>query len=473
MGLLSAVAQVAAKNLVKPVAKRVIPEIANNMPGFYAGGKLAAGGAAGPKIVSGVARSMNRMFNPTQIKQNKLFNETGITKETQNVANKEIAFLESPEVAAVLEKRANKLKLTEKEDKLIKRINETGKILEGQAEWNYLVAKQYGDDTKLLDETLALDNYYGPPVDFNNESVTKGLRLHKPWIAEEHMTPGIEGQILKHIVDVQGVGEKGSLLFVKKPNASNAAGNLIGNMNKKSTNRKVAKEVIRKHGKAFETTEDLYAALSKEFNEKTAEQQRIIKKKKKGLKLTGKEKKVDLKHVYKVRLDKEEGVVFFQDSFTSSSYSLGGVNNVSFMKKDGTIGSTISDKNDLFGIDMPGGKTGLSITPTYFENVLSLKGVPLAKYKKKHKIKMTKKEESSLNKEKAKERKWKESNRSAKEGTMSKALQTAGLNKRQIYLIEQLRKAGKDPLEIKDYIKYMGKMGATGTAAGGLLTSGD
>ena len=210
MGLLSAVANVAAKNIVKPVAKRVIPEIANNMPGFYAGGKLAAGGAAGPKIVSGVGRSVNRMLNPTQIKQNKLFKETGITTETQNVANREIAFLESPEVAAVLEKRANKLKLTDKEDKLIKRINNTGKILEGQAEWNYLVSKQYGNDTKLFDDTLALDNYYGPPVDFTPESVSKGLTLHKPWVAEEHMTPGIQKQLMKHIVDVQGIGDKGS-----------------------------------------------------------------------------------------------------------------------------------------------------------------------------------------------------------------------------------------------------------------------
>jgi len=440
MGLLSAVARVAAQNIVKPIAKRVIPEIANNMPGFYAGGKLAAGGAAGPKIVSGVARSMNRMFSPTQIKQNKLFNETGITKETQNVANKEIAFLESPEVAAVLEKRAAKVKLTDKEDKLIKRINETGKILEGQAEWNYLVAKQYGEDTKLLDDTLALDNYYGPPVDFTSESVAKGLNLHKPWVAEEHMTPGIQQQLMKHIVDVQGVGEKGSLLFVKKPNASNAAGNLIANMNKKSANRKIAKKVIRKHGKPFDTAEDLHKALEKA-----------------GV---------------KSRLDKDEGVVFFQDSFTSSSYSMGGVNNVSFMKKDGTIGSTISDKNDLFGIDMPGGKTGLSITPTYFENVLSLKGVALAKYNKKHKLNMTEKQKGLLKKEKAKERKWKESNRSKGEGKMSKALQTAGLNKRQVYLIEQLRKAGKEPLDYKDYIKYMGKMGAIGTASAGLLSSG-
>jgi len=442
-GMLSAVARVASKNLIKPVAKRIIPEIANNMPGFYAGGKLAAGGAAGPKIVSGVGRSINRMFNPTQIKQNKLFNKTGITKETQNVANREIAFLESPEVASVLEKRAAKIKLTEKEQKLIKRINETGKILEGQAEWNYLVAKQYGDDTKLLDETLALDNYYGPPVDFTPESVTKGLSLHKPWIAKEHMTPGIQQQLIKHIVDVQGVGANGrpSLLFVKKPNASNAAGNLIANMNKKSANRKLAKEVIRKHGKPFDSAEDLYKALTKA-----------------GV---------------KARLDKEEGVVFFQDSFTSSSYSLGGVNNVSFMKKDGTIGSTISDKNDLFGIDMPGGKTGLSITPTYFENVLSLKGTALARYKKKHKLKMTKKEEALLKREKNREKKWKKQNSSLKEGTMNKALQTAGLNKRQIYLIEQLRKAGKDPLDYKDYLKYMGKMGATGTGAAGLLSGGN
>ena len=441
MGLLSAVANVAAKNLVKPVAKRVIPEIANNMPGFYAGGKLAAGGAAGPKIVSGVGRSVNRMLNPTQIKQNKLFKETGITTETQNVANREIAFLESPEVAAVLEKRANKLKLTDKEDKLIKRINNTGKILEGQAEWNYLVSKQYGNDTKLFDDTLALDNYYGPPVDFTPESVSKGLTLHKPWVAEEHMTPGIQKQLMKHIVDVQGIGDKGSLLFVKKPNASNAAGNLIANMNKKSANRKLAKKVIRAHGKPFDTVEDLYKALKK----------------------TGME----------AWLDKKEGVVFFEDSFTSSAYSLGGVNNVSFMKKDGTIGSTISDKNDLFGVDMPGGKTGLSITPTYFENVLSLKGVAKARYKKKHKLKMTKAEEALLKKEKSKEREWKDINRSSKEGTMSKALQTAGLNKRQIYLIEQLRKAGKDPLDYKDYIKYMGKMGVVGTAAGGLLSSRD
>jgi len=428
MGLLSAVARVAAQNIVKPVARRIIPEIANNMPGFYAGGRAMAGAAAGPKIVSGVARSMNRMFNPTQIKQNKLFNKTGITKETQNVANKEIAFLESPEVAAVLEKRANKVKLTEKEDKLIRRINDTGKILEGQAEWNYLVAKQYGGDTKLLDDTLALDNYYGPPVDFTSESVAKGLSLHKPWVAKEHMTPGIQQQLTKHIVDVQGVGEKGSLLFVKKPNASNAA------------NRKIAKKVIRKHGKPFDTIEDLHKALTKA-----------------GV---------------KSRVDKEEGVVFFQDSFTSSSYSMGGVNNVSFMKKDGTIGSTISDKNDLFGIDMPGGKTGLSITPTYFENVLALKGVALAKYNKKHKLKMTEKQVALLKKEKSKERKWTESNRSKTEGKMSKALQTAGLNKRQVYLIEQLRKAGKEPLDYKDYIKYMGKMGAIGTASAGLISSG-
>lgn len=490
MSLLGAVIKVATKgvtntlanpvvsNTIKPVARRVVPEIANNMPGFYGGGSVQAAGAALPKMIKGVAKGINRELNPTQLKQNKLFHESGITDETQTVVNRETAFLESPEVKAVLEKRARKEKLTDKEKDLVKKINNTGKIIEGQLEWNHLVTKQYGMDTKLFDETIALDNYYGTPLPASFDNIRKGLSLHKPWVAKKHMSPGLEEEVIKHVKEVQGVASKADndvLLFVKKPNASNAAGNLIANTNKKSTLRNVAKEVLRDRGKPFNTIEDFYAALSEKFKVKRAEQNRIKAKIKAGKKLTKAEEKVDLKQKYSARLSKKNDAILFQDSFTTSSYSLGGVNNHTFAKKDGIFGSTISDLNDIGPLDMPGGKTGLSITPTYFENVLALKGPALAKYKLKNKIKLTKRDLATLKAEKKREDKWREQNQSnlPSDFTLSKAMQTAGLNKKQVALVKKVVEAGASPLQVRDFINYLVKMGATGTVATGLLSDWD
>ena len=445
-GLQKTMANPMVSRSVKPIARRLIPEIDNKMSGFYAGGKLAAAGAAVPKVVQGIARGINRELNPTQLRQNKLFHESGITAGTQKVASRESKFLESPAVTAVLEKRQAKQPLSDKDNELIKKVNESGKVLEGQIEWNNLVSKQYGMDTPLFDKTVALDNYYGQPLPATTENMAKGFSLHKPWIYNEQMPKGLDSEIVNHIKEVQGLGDtadKDVLMFIKKPNSSNAAGNLIANMNKKANNRKIAKKVIRSYGKPFETTEALHKALTKA-----------------GV---------------KNRMSKEHDVVLFQDSFSSSSYSLGGVNNHSFMKKDGVIGSTISDKNDISVFDMPGGKTGLSITPTYFENVLSLKGVAKAKFKRKNKQKLTKREGELLLKEKKREGDWREQNQSelSDNSPMSKAMQTAGLNKRQVFLVKKIIASGASPLEVKDYIKYLAKVGGTGVAVGGMLSGED
>ena len=429
---------------IKPIARRLVPEIPNNMPGFYGGGMLQAAGAALPKAVKGVVKGINRELNPTKIKQNKLFHKDGITTETQDVANREVKFLETPEVTSVLERRANKEKLTEADMKLIKKINTTGKVMEGQLEWNTLVAKQYGMKTKLFDDTILKDNYYGQPLPATPENMSKGLGLHKPWVADEYMTPGIDAQIQNHIREVQGISGKSDddiLMFIKKPNSSNAAGNLIANVNKKAKNRKIAKAVIRKRGKPFDSVSDLQKALEKA-----------------GV---------------KSRADEKEGVVYFQDSFSTSSYSLGGANNHSFMFKDGVVGSNISDINDIFKIDMPGGKTGLTITPTYYENMLAIKGVSKAKFKKKNKQKLTKKEEVLLKKEKKLEDEWRTKNQSElkDDAGISSAMRTAGLNKRQVFLIKKIIESGASPLEVKDYIKYLAKVGTVGAGAASVLAS--
>ena len=52
-------------------------------------------------------------------------------------------------------------------------------------------------------------------------------------------------------------------------------------------------------------------------------------------------------------------------------------------------------------------------------------------------------------------------------------MQTAGLNKRQVFLVKKIIASGASPLEVKDYIKYLAKVGGTGVAVGGMLSGED
>ena len=85
----------------------------------------------------------------------------------------------------------------------------------------------------------------------------------------------------------------------------------------------------------------------------------IYRKDKKGNRIMETEdKQIGVGGSWEVR----DGAIWFDDSFKSSDYSLGGVNVMNFLEVDGTRGSMVSDINDIAGMAMPSGDNAMTLS---------------------------------------------------------------------------------------------------------------
>jgi len=520
MGLLTPLIKTVARELTESVArntpesigKSIASEIPIHQPGSYSGNPLARAGAFTLGGIKGVGQAAIREFSPLHLKEQKLFREEGVPMRLQNVLKEELGTIDSVEATrlrakyedhrqqsrkgAELRKRItaetdkgenkdtqlikslakelsknNKLvkqkKFTAKEEKDFKRLGETGKIIEGQKDYTNMLNTQYGQNTvKELDAAFD-ENFYGKGK-LTIEDFTSGLNQYKPWDIQEGLTPERTDTLFRRVTEAWGVDKEAPHtvdLYIKKPVGDSASGDLIKGMNFGTIRTK--DKTINLLGDKIANLPGIGKFTQKELKASTWNVNEVLKL----FRQRGKafDNLDDLAKEMKkagIATEKVDDALFFSDSFKSSSYVLGGVNQQSFVTKEGDMFSLVSDKLDLGPVPMPGGNQGVTMTPLYAHKN------PIKTKSKEAKKEIAKKEKA-----------WTKETKAAKERTNKKLFGTttepemelykSGLSARQRKIAEDIVDMRTSKLSTEDYLRYLAKMGILGGGLKGLLSQGD
>ena len=360
----------ASKGPVSYVADRaLLAEMPNKLNSFgmnfYQGGKPGQVFQTGVGAGKGLLRSLVREFSP---KQQKLFNKYGISTTTTKTIDDVLSKIDNPQLQEEMTALARKESKTPEEAKLLAEWNDLGKTLQGQLGWNYLERDAY-------DLVSAMDKYKDSHFFAGNlapdaTTFTQGVKEFSGFVNNKDM---LSDDVLKTVFDKimsnQGITNPNKTsMYFKKPAVSNANAVRIANeVAQKSYKRMSALKAFG--GKEFKDINELSNALSKaEFKQPT-------------MSFSGKKGSKSVKGIDHEIITGADGQQYamFSESFVSGDNLLGGVNQINIVSPDGRLYSFVSDRQDLFGIGMPGGKTPLVVTPALPAH--AVKGKTIAKTK--------------------------------------------------------------------------------------------
>jgi len=333
--------------------------------GFYDKGLASKALTSTSGAVEGVLKSINRELNPAMIKQQKLYNTTGITTQTTSTIDDVMAQLNDPQLQAMATNLATKGKknLTKKESKFLKDWENLGKILQGQLGYNFLEKEAYQLGTKL--GGYKSSHFFSDALPLQKESFVQGAKQFSS-VADEayQLSDDILGQVFdKIMVNQKIVDPSKSRLYFKQPSVSNANAVRISNeVSSLAKKRKLAKELFntgKKNNKGkdilkpFSSTDDLSKALSqKEWTEPVRDWMG---------KTVGTKTHKGIDHTI-IKGKNGEKYAMFSDSYLSGDNLLGGVNVVHLLDKNGKVFSVVNDAQDIFKFKFPGGQTPIVVT---------------------------------------------------------------------------------------------------------------
>lgn len=269
--------------------------------------------------------------------------------------------------------------LTKEEKELrkeyLKQEKSPSKIIMGQMLYQTLANKQQGVPNPVLDEMFP-ENFLGSGMlidangNINVEDFVK-IKNFKGWETEGKIGEGRMKTMLAKILEVNDPAiPKGKPLqyYVRQDAASDAMGNLVFEMQSAPRMKQIGK-ILQDRGTLFDNVDDMANYLRKELETnpkyvtKKPKTNRfglpIYRKDKKGNRIMETEdKQIGVGGSWEVR----DGAIWFDDSFKSSDYSLGGVNVMNFLEVDGTRGSMVSDINDIAGMAMPSGDNAMTLS---------------------------------------------------------------------------------------------------------------
>ncbi len=395
------------------------------------------------------------------------------------------------------------------------------KTIMGQMLYQTLANKQQGVPNPILDEMLP-ENFLGNGMlidangNINVEDFIK-IKNFKGWETEGKLGEGRMKTMLDKILKVNEPAiPKGKPLqyYVRQDAASDAVGNLVFEMQSAPRMKQIGK-ILQDRGTLFDNVDDMANYLRKELETnpkyvtKKPKTNRfglpIYRKDKKGNRIMETEdKQIGVGGSWEVR----DGAIWFDDSFKSSDYSLGGVNVMNFLEVDGTRGSMVSDINDIAGMAMPSGDNAMTLSLPKLANMYVKKDQNQTQAQYNKKVEETlkrlgaktkakqqqqgKNKQTAERKEQLREGRVKEEQRSRVEAILPREASERGTKYSDAYtdLINNYRagtlsvaqtKVARDiqaldikfeDLTMKDWMKYLAKIGVVGGGAMA-LTRGD
>jgi len=285
-----------------------------------------------------------------------------------------------------------KKELTKEELKIRKELKDrekaASKTIGGQILYQQLQTKQQGTPSRILDETLLPENFAAWGVlkeadgtinlqDFINIKNIKGWETEGVWGNKRMATA------LDKIMEIQGdaIPEDRALrFFVRQDYASGATGNLVYESTSGPRTRAISR-FLRDEGKIYKDIWEMSADIGKALHENPKYFVKRVKKNKLGFPVMRKNrsgKRVEDTEKVPVgvggQFEVKDGVIWFDDSYKSSDYSLGGVNTLNFIERDGTRGTILSDVHDIAGAGMPSGEAAITFSLPKVSNVHVKKG---------------------------------------------------------------------------------------------------
>jgi len=384
-----------------PVARSLAGNAQNDLGAglFYSTNPIKQGLGMGIGMLKTGYSAGRELLDPRLLKMRET---TGISDRTQTQVSNQLDKLDMirRDMKADNVFRPSK-ELTNEEKKLKKQYTDQekgpSKTIAGQMLYQTLANKQQKVPNPILDEMLP-ENFLGNGMlidangNINVEDFVK-IKNFKGWETEGKFGEGRMKTMLDKILKVSEPAlPKGKPLqyFVRQDAASDASANLVFEMGKGSRMRAIAKILQQRDG-LFDSVDDMAKYIRKELetNPKWVTQETVknkaglpkFRKDKNGNRIEVKEpKQIGVGGSWEVR----DGAIWFDDSFKSSDYSLGGVNVMNFLEVDGTRGSMLSDINDIAGIPMPSGDNAMTLSLPKVANMYVNKGnLSPAKYKAK------------------------------------------------------------------------------------------
>ncbi len=396
------------------------------------------------------------------------------------------------------------------------------KTIMGQMLYQTLANKQQGVPNPILDEMLP-ENFLGSGMlidangNINVEDFIK-IKNFKGWETEGKLGEGRMKTMLDKILKVNEPAiPKGKPLqyYVRQDAASDATGNMVFEMQSAPRMKQIGK-ILKDRGTLFDNVDDMANYLRKELETnpkyvtKKPKTNRfglpVYRKDKKGNRIMETEdKQIGVGGSWEVR----DGAIWFDDSFKSSDYSLGGVNVMNFLEVDGTRGSMISDINDIAGMAMPSGDNAMTLSLPKLANMYVKKDQSQTQAQYNKKVEETlkrlgaktkakqqqqgKNKQTAERKEQLREGRVKEEQRSRVEAILPREASERGTKYSDAYtdLINNYRagtlsvaqtKVARDiqaldikfeDLTMKDWMKYLAKIGVVGGGAMALTRGED
>lgn len=395
MSLFGALTKVVAKGLMNtldnpigaPIAKSLAANAQNDLKAnlFYSTNPIKRGAGMGLGLSKTIGSSVLEQLDPRLLAMREV---EGIGHRTKKTIDTELGKLD--EIKSDMKSadvfRPNK-ELTADEIKVKKEYlnQEKGpsKTIMGQLLWQQLQSKQQNTPSKILDEGLLSENFLanGMLIDAKgniNVEEFVNIKNFKGWETEYVLGEGRMKTMLEKILAVNDSAiPKGKKLqyFVRQDSASDASANLVFEMQKGPRTRAI-NNILKKHNKIFNTPEEMAAFLTKELTDNPEHFVSRTVKNKLGIPKYRKDRngnRVEVKEKVPLGVggsfEVRDGAVWFDDSFKSSDFSLGGVNVMNFIQPDGTKGSMLSDINDIAGLAMPAGDNAITLSLPKVSNV--------------------------------------------------------------------------------------------------------
>ena len=321
----------------------------------------------------------------------KMRREEGISHRTKKQVSSK---LDELDLYRSVRNETPKSELSKEEKELNKIIQNkekaASKTIGGQILYQQLQTKQQGTPSRILDETLLPENFAAWGVlkeadgtinlqDFINIKNIKGWETEGVW-GEKRMATALD-----KIMEIQGdaIPEDRALrFFVRQDYASGATGNLVYESTSGPRTRAIAR-FLRDEGKIYKDIWEMSADIGKALHENPKYFVKRVKKNKLGFPVMRKNRngkwveekeKVPVGVGGQFEVDRLDNVIWFDDSYKSSDYSLGGVNTLNFIERDGTRGTILSDVHDIAGAGMPSGEAAITFSLPKVSNIHVNKG---------------------------------------------------------------------------------------------------
>lgn len=381
-----------------PVARSLAGNAQNDLKPslFYSPNPIKQGLGMGLGLLKTGYSAGREQLDPRLLKMRET---TGISDRTKTQVDNQLNKIDA--VRQQVNNR-NPKDLTKEEKKLrreyLKQEKEPSKIMMGQMNYQTLANRQQGVPNPILDEMLP-ENFLGSGMlidangNINVEDFIK-IKNFKGWETEGKFGEGRMKTMLDKILKVNEPAiPKGKPLqyYVRQDAPSDASGNLIFEMQSAPRMKQIGK-ILQDRGTLFDNIDDMANYLRKEletnpkYTIKKPKTNRfglpVYRKDKKGKRIMETEdKQIGVGGSWEVK----DGAIWFDDSFKSSDYLLGGVNVMNFLEVNGTRGSMISDINDIVGMAMPSGDNAMTVSLPKLANVYVKKEQNLgqAQYNKK------------------------------------------------------------------------------------------